>query len=724
MSKILIIAEKPSVARDIGKNLHCNLKGDGYLYNDQYIVSWAIGHLVALANPDEIDPKYKRWIMEDLPILPGEIPLKVLPKTKKQFNLLKKMMNSADVSTIICATDAGREGELIFRLIYTMAKSQKPIQRLWISSMTDEAIMEGFSSLRPSSQYDSLYQSALSRAQADWLVGMNASRAFTLAHGTLLSIGRVQTPTLGILVKRQREIDAFVPEEYFVITGFFEDYQGVFINNPKDKNSKISTNDQALEIAAKVKGKIGTIISNQIQEKRELPPQLYDLTSLQRDANRLLGFSAQKTLKAAQSLYETKKAITYPRTDSRYISKDLIPQVYKTMELLPQPYYDQGQKAMNQGKLPFSKRIVDDQKVTDHHAMMPTAKKISLSSFSPDEEKIFNLIAKRFVAAFYPAYVYNSQEVITKVEDILFLSRGTTVVDLGWKELYPPKAKKTASTKDAADESGTLPLLAQGDQNKLLKTTIKQEATKPPPLHTEASLLSAMENAGKEMDDEELKEQLKGSGLGTPATRAAIIERLLTVEYILRKGKALVPTQKGMSLISVVPEALSSPLITGQWELGLNKIVTKEENQQDFMQGIYAYSASLVEAAKKSTQTDVVFEKGNPVSKKKYAGKGSKNYPDLLCPVCKKGHVTENQKAFGCSQWKAGCKFTLWKNALVKSGGPLLSEKIITLLLTTPQAAGSTGTLFIGDGKLSFQKKGSSSPYTVPLEYTKGRTGP
>ncbi len=715
MSKTLIIAEKPSVARDIAKNLKASQKGDGFLFGNSYIISWAIGHLVSLVNPDELDEKYKKWSLDTLPILPKEIPLKILPKTKKQFIILKNLLHNEEVSQVICATDAGREGELIFRLIYTMAKSTKPVQRLWISSLTDEAILEGFKKLKNASEYDSLYQSALCRSQADWLVGMNASRAFTLVHNTLLSIGRVQTPTLGILVKRQGEIDAFIVEEYYTLTAFFNDYSGTWINNEKDKVSKIPTKEEGNTITKEIKGKKSVVLSASIQEKKELPPQLYDLTSLQRDANRLLGFSAQKTLKIAQSLYETKKAITYPRTDSRYLSKDLIPQLYKTFSFLPPSYeaFISFLLGKNQ-KLSLSKRIIDDQKVTDHHAIIPTPKRTDLSKLSTEEEKVFDLIVKRFIAVFYPPYEYLSQEIITSVEKHLFLSRGTAITRLGWKELYPPKTKKSEKEK-----SSTLPVIEKGHESTVTKTSLKQEQTKPPSPHTEASLLSSMENAGKEIEDEVLKEQMKGSGLGTPATRASIIERLISVGYVTRKGKSLIPSDKGISLIQVVPPALSSPMITGEWELGLQQIVTREEDPLVFMDKIRNYSSFLVEEAKKSSHSDVVFETEYPGKKRSGKSSSVKNFPSLLCPVCKKGHVTENQKAFSCSRWKEGCHFTLWKNAFIKNGGPLLNSHIVTLLFEQPKVAGSTGTLFFENNQLVFQKKSGENLFSVPLEYLK-----
>ena len=420
MGKIVVVAEKPSVGRDIARVLGCRTGGDGCLIGDRYIVTWAVGHLVTLMEPNELDPKYEKWSFATLPILPETIPLKVISQTKDQFSKVKKLINSQETDSLICATDAGREGELIFRYIYEKAQCQKPFQRLWISSMTDEAITEGFRDIRPGADYDGLYESARCRSKADWLVGMNASRAFTLKYNTLLSIGRVQTPTLAILVKRRKEIEDFKPEGFCTLTADFGDYSGVYFSEKLDPDTHLKEKEDAEKIAAEVKGKTGTVIQAETTRKKELPPQLYDLTSLQRDANRMLGFTADKTLKTAQSLYEKHKALTYPRTDSRFLPPDMIPRVVQTMKLLPEAYQKFVPGALPGGKLPVSKRTIDQTKVTDHHAIIPTAKRADPSKFTEDERKLYDMVARRMLAAFYPACDYDATKIVTKVDRIAF----------------------------------------------------------------------------------------------------------------------------------------------------------------------------------------------------------------------------------------------------------------------------------------------------------------
>ena len=411
MGKIVVVAEKPSVGRDIARVLGCRTGGDGCLIGDQYIVTWAVGHLVTLVEPNELDPKYEKWSFATLPILPETIPLKVISTTKDQFSKVKKLINDQETDSLICATDAGREGELIFRYIYEKAGCKKPFQRLWISSMTDEAITEGFRDIRPGADYDGLYESARCRSKADWLVGMNASRAFTLKYNTLLSIGRVQTPTLAILVKRRKEIENFKPEGFCTLTADFGDYSGVYFSDKLDPDTHLKEKQDAEQIAAEVKGKTGTVIQAETVRKKDLPPQLYDLTSLQRDANRMLGFTAVKTLKTAQSLYEKHKALTYPRTDSRFLPPDMIPRVVQTMKLLPESYQKLVPGALPDGKLPVSKRTIDKTKVTDHHAIIPTAKRADPSKFSEDERKLYDMVARRLLAAFYPACDYDATKI-------------------------------------------------------------------------------------------------------------------------------------------------------------------------------------------------------------------------------------------------------------------------------------------------------------------------
>ncbi len=590
--KTLVVAEKPSVGRDIARVLGVKGSGNGFLASDTHIVTWAVGHLVGLSEPDEVDEKYKKWRMDVLPMLPEKIPLKVFRQTQTQFNVVKKLMNDKEVSEIICATDSGREGELIFRYIYDLAGCQKPVKRLWVSSMTDAAIRAGLDSMKPGEAYDSLYLSAKCRSEADWLVGMNASRAFSLKYNAHLSVGRVQTPTLAILVKRDMEIAAFVPEEYYEVTCDFGDYKGVWID--EKQKTHIKAKDKADEIKKKVSGKTGKIIESTRDEKRKPPEKLYDLTTLQREANRKFGFSADKTLKIAQSLYETRKMITYPRTDSSYLPDDMIQKVHKTMNLLCEPYAS-FVKAISPIKT--AKRIYDNGKVTDHHAIIPTDRRADIGVLSEDERKIFDLIAKKLIAAHYPDYVYSSTRIITDVEGEKFKTQGNMPISEGWRALYKGEEKKK-------EDESEIPLLTAGDERPVKKVTSKLSKTKPPSPHTDDTLLKAMEDAGKTIEDEELREKMKDSGLGTPATRAATITRLIDVGYAERKGKQIFSTEKGKLLVKVTPEEMTSALTTGKWERALSRMALindkaeMERKEKRFMESIQRFCTYLVDYAK------------------------------------------------------------------------------------------------------------------------------
>lgn len=718
MGPTVVVAEKPSVGRDIARVLGCRNRGEGCLFNDQYTITWAVGHLVTLQEPDELDEKYKRWSMDTLPILPEKIPLKVIPQTRDQFKTVSKLICAPETTSVICATDAGREGELIFRYIYEKSGCDKPISRLWISSMTDEAIAEGFRTIQPGERYDGLYRSAQCRSQADWLVGMNASRAFTLRYDALLSVGRVQTPTLNILVKRRKEIEAFVPVEYHTLTADFGDYSGQWYDEKAEDDKtaqRIPTKERAEELASLVRGKPARVREATSEEKKELPPQLYDLTSLQRDANRMLGFTADKTLKIAQSLYEKWKLLTYPRTDSRYLPMDMLPKLYQTLRAMVEPYrsLEKGMERKEDGHLYVSKRIFDNAKVSDHHAILPTPNTAPLDKLPPDERNLYDLVARRMLAAFYPAYVYDAMKVITACEGETFRSTGRTVKVQGWKALYQEEApaKKTRSKKKDSEETDAapLPVLNTGDERVVKKTTVQQSATKPPAPHTDASLLAAMEHAGRDIEDEALRESMKGAGLGTPATRAAIIERLITVGYAARKGRTISATDKGVQLIAVAPEEIASPEMTGKWELALDEIARNKRDTERFMAGIRRMAAFLVDYAKGSApQVDFPedMKRGKKGAKKVAA---SKAVEDVQCPVCGKG-IQESPKAFGCTAWREGCRFTLWKDCLSRVGGPQLNAKIVQLLLKSGSVKGSTGTLKLENGVLTFTKTGEENP--------------
>ena len=676
MGKILVIAEKPSVARDIAGVLGCKQKGDGCLMGEDYVISWAIGHLITLANPEEYDPALKKWTRESLPIIPGEIKLAPVSRTKAQLNILKKLMNDKDTDHIICATDSGREGELIFRYIYEYVKCKKEVSRLWISSMTTEAIKEGFAKLKPSTEYDNLYESAKCRSEADWLVGINASRIFTIKYGALLSIGRVQTPTLNILVSRHKEIENFVPKTYFQIKAEFEGYSGLWTDLENNEN-QIQDEQKANAIYEKLNGKTGEIADVNVERKSQPPGLLYDLTLLQRECNRRFSYSAKNTLQIAQDLYEKRKLITYPRTDSQYLSDDMKPKCLGTIKSLPKAEYGKFIDYLtNLPKLPMGKRIFNNAKVSDHHAIIPTGKSVNLDSLSQNERNVYDMIVRKFLAAFYPNYLYDVTKIITRAEDENFLTQGNTVVDLGWKELYPPeKSKAKAKGKAKEDEEeAILPAVNIGEKYQITALDLQKKETQPPKPYNEEHLLGAMENAGRFTDDEALKEQLKESGIGTPATRAAIIERIIEVGYVQRKGKNLIPTEKGIKLTEIVPDELKSPETTGKWERGLTSISKGDMDSKRFMGSISRFVHFIVESAEK--KTSIEFEKE---PQKEY--KNTKPVAKLgKCPICENGTVLENTKAFYCDQWKGGCKLTIWKDSL-KPYGITLDAKLMENLL-------------------------------------------
>lgn len=675
MDKILVIAEKPSVARDIARVLKCNKKGDGCLIGDEYIVSWAVGHLVCLADPEDYNKELKKWSSNTLPIIPENIKLKAIKQTQSQLKILKELVKNDEIKSLICATDSGREGELIFRYIYNILKCKKPFKRLWISSMTDTAIKEGFKNLKEGTEYDNLYLSAKCRSEADWLVGINATRAYTISYNTLLSIGRVQTPTLSIIVERQKEIDNFDAKPYHEIKAYYEGFWGIWFNKD-DKVTKIFDEDNAKQILEKIKDKDGKVINIEDEEKKQPAPLLYDLTELQRDCNKKFGYSAKKTLSIVQSLYETRKMVTYPRTDSRYLSDDMIPKISSTLKKLSfvQEYKKFAEIIIGLEKLPISKRIIDNSKVTDHHAIIPTESNFKIDSLNPEEKNVFNLIAIRFMSVFYPNYIYSIKKVTVDIENEFFLSKGTTIIQKGWAELYSEldKSKEKKNKTEENQDEQTLPPVTVGDNLKVINTEILNKKTQPPKHYTEASLLSAMENAGRFVEDEAIKEQMKDSGLGTPATRAAIIERLISVNYIERKGKALIPTEKGIKLIEIAPTELKSPQTTGKWERGLSQISKGNMSEQRFMDSIKRYVHFLVKDSR-NIKKDVVFKAENNNFK-------PKSKPIGNCPICNEGAIYENSKSFYCSKWKSGCKFTIWKNSLDVYGN-VMDNKIASELI-------------------------------------------
>ncbi|MBN2878082.1 MAG: DNA topoisomerase 3 [Clostridia bacterium] len=655
MGKTLVVAEKPSVARDIARVLKVTTRGDGCIVGEDYVITWAIGHLVTLKSPEEMDDKYKTWTYEQLPIIPEKMELKITPMrgASHQFYNVKNWMSNKNIDDIICATDAGREGELIFRLIYEFAECTKPVRRLWISSMTDEAIRSGLDSLQDSKEYDNLFYSARCRAHADWLVGMNGSRVYSLTYDRRISVGRVQTPTLAILTAREQERNEFISEQYHELWGSFNGYKGRYFDESKEENAHwILENDleKFTKIAAELKGKTAVVEKiEQIGETKK-PPLLYDLTSLQRDANYYFSYSAAKTLRLAQSLYEKHKLITYPRTDSRFLSHDMAGSLKTRLSKLNiEPWNEFAETALQLEGVP--KRVIWDARVTDHHAIIPTGKVAAIKKLSEEEAALFDLVVRRYMAVFFDDQELLKTNVITRCEGLPFESKGLQVLKEGWAKIYDSLKKKSTS-----DDEQRIPDMKEGDTRKVTSAAIKNKKTKPPARYTDATLLSAMENAGRMIDDEELSQAMKDSGLGTPATRAAIIERLIQVKYVRRSGKTLVPTDKGIMLISILPQNMKSPEMTGTWEKELNEIRHGEYDPDKFMDGIKDMTCEIVANGKK--KIDGVEFPGDSRS----AAVSDTKDPLGACPGCEDGNIMENTKAYYCTNWRLKkCKFTLWK---------------------------------------------------------------
>ena len=615
---IAVVAEKPSVGRDLAQALGATKRGEGTLSGNGYVVTWAIGHLVGLAEPEGIHPEWKRWRREDLPMLPERWPLNVFPATRPQFEIVRKVINAPDVESVICATDAGREGELIFRFIYEAAGCRRPVQRLWISSLTEGAIREGLRRLRPAREFDALASAALGRSRADWLVGMNLSRAYGLALDAPLSVGRVQTPTLAMLVERELAIRDFVPEDYLEVVATFspdegQSYRGTWfkpdkgIEHPQRLPASGEEAQRVVDRALSGRARIASVHS---QTKKLPPPLLYDLTELQRHANRLYGFSAQRTLDAAQALYEKHKLISYPRTDSRHLSAEAASTLPEIVKAIAEPY--RARLAAGTGQRPLSKRFVDDAQVRDHHAIIPTAVSAAGSALGADERKLYELVCRRLLQAWHRDFVWAATEVITEVHPRVALgeavdsyrSLGTAIEDQGWKvldlgELKPPR-EKNARSHDAkpgerdANESVLPPGLERGQTPRVLDAKALPKTTRPPPPLNDATLLTAMETAGKTVDEKELSEAMKDSGLGTPATRANIIETLILRGYVVRDGKALHATERGIGLIGLVDAEVKSAAMTGAWEARLQAIARGQGALPQFLEQISAYVTEVV----------------------------------------------------------------------------------------------------------------------------------
>lgn len=596
MSKTLVLAEKPSVARDIAKVLKCNQNGNGFITGPKYIVTWALGHLVTLAAPEVYNQKYKSWNLEDLPMLPKKTELVVIKETSKQFGIVRGLLHRDDVSELVIATDAGREGELVARWIIEKAGFKKPIRRLWISSQTDKAINEGFQNLKPSRNYDNLYRSAQSRAEADWLIGLNVTRALTCKYNAQLSAGRVQTPTLAMIVERENEIKRFVPKDFWTIGASLKGFS-VLWQDRKTGQTRIFDKIKAEEIVAKISGETGTIIDVSKEAKKELPPLAYDLTELQRDANKKYGYSAKKTLQLMQSLYEHHKLVTYPRTDSRYLTDDIVPTLQERLKSIAVGPYQKSAQVILRAKPNITKRLVDNSKVSDHHAIIPTEQYVDLSSLNNDERHIYDLIVKRFLAVLSQPFEYEQTTIKYEVSGELFTARGRIIKSPGWKSIYDGQFTDDADEDDPSDDNRhqSLPPVKKGQIEPILQARTINGKTSPPKRFTEATLLSAMEHPGKYMDNKALREVIEGtSGLGTPATRADIIEKLFDSFYVERHGKEIIPTSKGIQLIELVPEKLKSPELTAKWEQQLLLISKGQADATGFVSKMKEQAAKLV----------------------------------------------------------------------------------------------------------------------------------
>lgn len=596
--KTVVLAEKPSVAKELARVLKCGKKGKGFFEGSKHVITWALGHLVTLAEPGDYDQRYKQWRIEDLPMLPEKLKLKVMRKTSHQFRQVSFLLKRKDIADMVIATDAGREGELVARWIMKLSGWRKPFKRLWISSQTDQAILQGFANLKPGNDYNNLYHAAVCRAEADWLIGLNVTRALTCKFDAQLTGGRVQTPTLAMIIEREKEIKNFKPVDYWIVVADFGDYSGYWRNDKG--NIRIFDQKRAVDIVEKVKGQTGEIVKVSVEEKRENPPLAYDLTELQRDANRRYGFSAKKTLSVLQGLYEHHKLVTYPRTDSRYITADIVPTLPERLKRMAVGPYAALVKPLLQKKITPGKSLVNNSKVTDHHAIIPTEQPLNLTALDADEKKIYDLIGRRFITVLYPHYRYDRIIIITDVKGEKFYSKGKVVKDMGWRAVTARPATSGSSEEDLVPDQ-TLKHQKKGERKPVKNCKTKKEKTQPPGRYTEATLLTAMESPGKFIEDEVLRESIKQGGLGTPATRAEIIEKLFHNFYIERSGREILPTTKGEQLIKLVPPPLKSPELTARWELRLSKIARGQESDKKFIADIRVNAKELVDSVKKDT---------------------------------------------------------------------------------------------------------------------------
>ncbi|HDR7384103.1 DNA topoisomerase III [Bacillus toyonensis] len=641
MSKSVVIAEKPSVARDIARVLKCDKKGNGYLEGSKYIVTWALGHLVTLADPESYDVKYKKWNLEDLPMLPERLKLTVIKQTGKQFNAVKSQLLRKDVNEIIVATDAGREGELVARWIIDKVKLNKPIKRLWISSVTDKAIKDGFANLKPGKAYDNLYASAVARSEADWYIGLNATRALTTRFNAQLNCGRVQTPTVAMIASREDEIKNFKAQTYYGIEAQTTDKLKLTWQDANG-NSRGFNKEKIDGIVKNLDKQNATVVEIDKKQKKSFSPGLYDLTELQRDANKKFGYSAKETLNIMQKLYEQHKVLTYPRTDSRYISSDIVGTLPERLKACGVGEYRPLAHKVLQKPIKPNKSFVDDSKVSDHHAIIPTEGYVNFSSFTDKERKIYDLVVKRFLAVLFPAFEYEQLTLRTKVGNETFIARGKTVLHAGWKEIYENRFEDDDVTDDVKEQ--LLPHIEKGDTLavKLIMQTSGQ--TKPPARFNEATLLSAMENPTKYMDtqNKQLADTLKSTGgLGTVATRADIIDKLFNSFLLEKRGKDIHITSKGRQLLDLVPEELKSPTLTGEWEQKLEAIAKGKLKKEVFISEMKNYTKEIVSEIKSSDKKykhDNISTKSCPDCGKPMLEVNGKKGKMLVCQDRECGH--------------------------------------------------------------------------------------
>ncbi|QNK60750.1 type IA DNA topoisomerase [Paenibacillus sp. PAMC21692] len=722
--KTLVIAEKPDMGRNIASAIEPKAKNHRtYIEGEQYIITWAIGHLIGLAEPDAYDEKYKKWNIQHLPIIPDQFKLVPNRKTIDQLKVIGELAKRC--GSLVNGCDAGREGQYIFSLIQRHLKLKQPVKRLWISDLTPETIRKGFAELKEGSEYDNLTKAATARSEADWLIGMNGSRAFTTKHNVLLSVGRVQTPVLALIYDRQKTIEAFTSLKYFEVEAtFIQDdttYRGMW------QGERMTEKEKAEAIAAKVKGKSGRIATYEIKDVKEYPFKLYDLTLLQREANGKYGFSAKKTLDTAQSLYEKHKVISYPRTNSNYVTEQNIPEMHKTLQSLKGTTYNEWAEGANRSLVHKGNKFVcNPAKVEDHHAILPTNRKAG--GLSPDEQKLYDLIVRRFLSHFYPAAKYKTHTVVTEVEGENFKTNVKELLSLGWKAIYADQSKgNEKNTKKGKEEEAEQedevnePFHLDRDRPVLCRNAaMKEKDTQPPKAYTEGTLLKAMESAGKQIEDEEVRDAMKDSGLGTPATRAATIERLKNVGYIEMQGKRILVTQKGRTAIELIRaagvELLTSPEMTGMWEKRLTEIARGGASNLQFMDNVKKFATMIVEKVRLQSRADVAAF-GSEQSAERGRGKGAARGPRsstrgkagaarrsetgvaasgavkaasrtavktaskttsksseqvqdgeprtiAACPRpgCG-GRLFMGRKGYGCSNYRSGCKFVIWKES-------------------------------------------------------------